>query len=174
MHVDNEVQEFRGEMKKFIECFLQGSSKQPRRWKLCELLLAAFMCNKVAPSCDVEMAENLAAWTYWCKDERENLIERFHVVMQELNPSALSEIGYEAKGRTNDISIFVIDWMATRSKWKLPHFIGQIWTKDVVQGWFDPGSTVSAECFLERAETFFQEGFKNVGVKILHKVIKVE
>ena len=58
------MSDFRNEMEKLMKAFLENPNDQsaPRKWKLCELLLVAFMRGKVAPACDAEMAANLNVW----------------------------------------------------------------------------------------------------------------
>jgi hypothetical protein len=50
IHVERPVSEFIDDMKKFIQDFLDKHSDQPapRKWKLCELLIVAFMREKGA------------------------------------------------------------------------------------------------------------------------------
>jgi len=114
MQVNKHVGQFRDDMKQFMQSFLQsGDEPAPRKWKLCELLLVAFMRDKVAPSCNSVIYENLEAWQGKCEDPDENLIECFHDMMQVLQPAILKELEYDfaIHSKQNHTSIFVIDWM---------------------------------------------------------------
>ena len=119
MHVENTVREFRDDMKKLIKGFLRPPSseaaEQPkqRRWRLCELLLVAFMREKIAPCLDDEIAENLNAWTEKCEDPEADLVACFSKLILSLKPSVFEEIGYKFSegSRKNQTSIFAIDWM---------------------------------------------------------------
>jgi len=117
MHMDSDVDRFREDMKEFMQRFLQSSEPAPRKWNLCELLLVAFMRDKVAPSCDPVIAENLGAWQEKCGDPDENLIDYSHEMMQIWQPPIFKELGYDfAKiSKQNHTSIFVMDWMVLRS-----------------------------------------------------------
>jgi hypothetical protein len=184
MHVENTVHEFKDDMKKLIEGFLKPPSSeaadQPalRRWRLCELLLVAFMRNEVAPSCDLEAAENLKAWEGKCEDPHENIVESFHEIISFMRPPLFKDLKYEfaESPRNNHISVFVIDWMFQHSSWSkgIPPFTINEWTKKVVMKWLDDGNTEDAEAFLERAETFLQKCVKGEswGAKILGNVIR--
>ncbi len=87
--VESTVSVFRDDMKKFMQDFLHQR-------RLCELLLMAFMRNKVAPSCDAEIAENLVAWQQKCDDPDANLVVSFNKIMLSLKPSILKEqLSYE-------------------------------------------------------------------------------
>jgi hypothetical protein len=184
MHVENDVREFRDDMKKLIEGFLEQPSseaaEQPgqRRWRLCELLLVAFMRNEVASSCDLEVARNLEAWQGKCGDPDENIVDSFHEIISFMRPPLFKDLKYKfaESSRNNHISVFVIDWMFQHSSWSkgIPPFTIHEWTKKVVMKWLDDGNTEDAEAFLERAEKFLQKGVKGEswGAKILGKVIQ--
>jgi hypothetical protein len=119
MHIDMEVSQFREDMKTFMQSFLQaddqptptGGQPAPRKRKLCELLLVAFMRDKIAPSCDAVIAENLLVWQGWCEDSNKNLIDRFHKLKQSLKPPIFEELNYvfSKSSKLNHTSIFVID-----------------------------------------------------------------
>lgn len=165
-------------MKKFIQGFLDMPSDQPapRKWKLCELLLVAFMRDKVAPSCDTEIAQNLVAWQEKCEDPDANLVNSFNKFMLLLKPSILKEqLSYEFSdgNKKNHTSVFVIDWMVQNSPWALIKAKKDEWIEEVVRD-FDPDNAESAEDFLERAEKFLQNSAKDEkwGITILGKVIK--
>ena len=104
------------------------------------------------------------------------LAEIGNLAQDKLNPPVLAEVGNTARERAKGISVSVINWVATRSEWKLAISKHPDWTKQVVQGWFDPGHTESADAFLERAEAFLQKSSRGEsnGAEILHKVIQVE
>jgi hypothetical protein len=182
MHVENTVHDFRVDMKKLIEGFLKSPSsegaEQPamRRFRLSELLLVAFMKDKIAPCPDDEIAENLEVWQEKCEDPAANLITAFSELMLSLKASVLNDIGYDfaESSRQNHTSIFVMDWMVQHSKSALPRAKKDEWIKEVVLDWFVSGNAESAEGFLERAEKFLQRGVKGEswGAKILGKVIQ--
>jgi len=184
MHIDKEVSQFREDMKTFMQSFLQaddqptptGGQPAPRKRKLCELLLVAFMRDKIAPSCDAVIAENLLVWQGWCEDSNKNLIDRFHKLMQSLKPPVFEELNYSfsKSSKLNHTSIFVIDWMVRHSGWALPLGKRDEWNEEVVLHWSDPDNTDTSDCFLERAETFLQEGARGTswGATILGKVIQ--
>jgi len=182
MHVENDVREFRDDMKKLMEGFLTPQSgaagDQPalRKFRLCELLLVAFMRDKVAPFCDSESAENLDTWQESCANPTENLFERFHEMLSLLKPPVLAEINLQLQEnqKKDYISIYVIDWVVQHSSWKLPVTKHPDWQKRVVQQWFDAGDAATAEDFVERAENFLEVGVKGKtwGAKILGKVIE--
>jgi len=179
MHIESDVREFRDDMKKFIQGFMnaEGSSSQPapRKWKMCELLLVGFMRNTVAPSFHSEIAENLVVWNEKCNDPDENLIDSFHEMMVILKPPVFEEkdIGYKFEDgkKMNQTSVFVVDWMVRKF---LPPAKIPEWDKKVVLTWFDASNFESAAKVLERAEIFLQKQFKNErwGLKILGKVIE--
>ncbi len=75
IHVESTVSAFRDDMKKFMQDFLHQR-------RLCELLIVAFMRNKVAPSCDVEIAENLVAWQEKCDDPHVNLVNSHKLTVE--------------------------------------------------------------------------------------------
>jgi len=178
MHIDRNVKLFRGDMKEFMQSFLcSGDQSPPRKWKMCELLLVAFMRDKVAPLCDSVIADNLEVWQGWCEDPDENLIDAFHKLMQSLKPPIFEELSYDfAKeiGKPNHISIFVIDWMVQHSKWALQQGKRDEWVEKIMLQWFEPENTDPSNCLLERAENFLQKGVKGTswGAKILWKVIQ--
>jgi hypothetical protein len=167
IHVESTVSAFRDDMKKFMQDFLHER-------RLCELLLVAFMRNKVAPSCDAEIAENLETWQEKCDDPDANLVISFNKIMLSLKPSILKEqLSYEFSdgNKNNHTSVFVIDWMVQHSPWALNKSKKAEWIDEVVRD-FDPNNAESAEDFLERAEKFLQKGVKGEkwGIKILGKV----
>jgi hypothetical protein len=182
MHVENDVREFRDDMKKLIEGFLKPpnseAAEQPAlgHFRLSELLLVAFMKDKIAPCPDDEIAENLEVWQEKCEDPATNLITAFNALMLLLKPSVLNDIGYDfaESSRQNHTSIFVIDWMVQHSKSALPRGKKVEWIKEVVLDWFASGNDERADGFLERAEKFLQKGVKGEswGAKILGKVIQ--
>jgi hypothetical protein len=182
MHVANEVNEFRDDMKKLIEGFLRPPSseaaEQPkrRRWRLCELLLVAFMREKIAPCRDDEIAENLNAWQEKCEDPEADLVACFSKLILSLKPSVFEEIGYKFSegSRKNQTSIFAIDWMVQHSESSLKRAKKEEWVEVVVQDWFVSGNAENADNFLARAETFLQKGVKGEswGAKILGNVIQ--
>jgi len=158
MHIDSDVREFRNDMKKFMESFINPieSSDQaaPRKWRLCELLLVGFMRNTVA--CDSQIKEHLVVWNETFADPDENLIDEFHELMVMLKLPVFKEIGYEfdESKKPNQTSIFVVDWMARQF---LP--AGEKirdWDKKVALQWFEASNTESCYTFLERAETFLK------------------
>ncbi len=169
IHVESTVSAFRDDMKKFIQDFLHQR-------RLCELLLVAFMRDKVAPTCDAEIAENLETWQEKCEDLDANLVNSFNKIMLSLKPSILKEqLSYEFSdgNKKNHTSVFVIDWMVQHSPWALNKSKKADWIDEVVKD-FDPNNADSAEDFLERAEDFLQKGVKGEkwGIKILGKVIE--
>jgi len=177
MHVDNDVFEFREDMTQFMESFLKaGDQPAPRKWKLCELLLVAFMRDKVAPNCNTVIAKNLEAWQEKCEDPEENLIDYFHQMMKLLKPPVFEELEYNfaISSKQNHSSIFVIDWMVRRSVWALELLKQDEWAKKIVLEWFEPENADTSDCFLQRAENFLCKGVKGTswGAKILGKVIK--
>jgi len=178
VRVDNDVSEFKEDMKRFVESFLDGRDRPlSRKRSLCELLLVAFMRNKVALSCDDVIAENLVVWQEKCEEADENLIDAFHKLMQSLKPHIFQELDYTIveSNKKNHISIFVINWIVQHSDYKIP--VGKLddWADKVVRQWFDSDNTETSDGFLERAETFLQKGVKGViwGATILGKAIKV-
>jgi hypothetical protein len=182
IHVENAVREFRDDMKKLIEGFLKPPSSedadQPgqRRWRLCGLLLVAFMRNEVVPSCDLEAVRNLKAWEGKCEDPDENIVESFHEIISFMRPPLSKDLKYEfaESPRNNHISVFVIDWMFHHWSKGIQPFTINEWTRKVVMKWLDDGNTEDAESFLERAEKFLQKGVKGEswGAKILGNVIQ--
>jgi len=177
MHLNNDVGQFRDDMKQFMQSFLQsGDEPAPRKWKLCELLLVAFMRDKVAPSCNSVISENLEAWQGKCEDPDENLIDCFHDMMQVLQPPIFKELEYDfaIHSKQNHTSIFVIDWMVRHSAWALFLVKQAEWAKKIVLEWFEPENEDTSDCLLDRAETFLQKGVKGIswGAKILGKVIQ--
>ncbi len=146
------------------------------KWSLCELLLVAFMKDKIAPCPDDEIPENLEVWQEQCEDPAANLITAFSELMLSLKPSVLNDIGYDFADsrRQNHTSIFVIDWMVQHSKSALPRAKEEKWIKEVVLDWFVSGNAERTDVFLERAEKFLQKGVKGEswGAKILGKVIQ--
>jgi len=177
MYVDSPVSRFREDMREFMQSFLQADDQPvPRKWKLCELLLVAFMRDKVAASCDEVIAENLDAWQGWCEDPEENLTDAFHKLMHSLKPPVFEELKYDfAKSdKQNHTSLFVIDWMVRHSAWALPQVKRDEWAEKVVLQWFNSKNIDSCDCLLERAETFLQKCVKGTswGAKILGKVIQ--
>jgi hypothetical protein len=188
MHVENDVHEFRDHMKKLIEGFLKPpnseAAEQPTlgHFRLSELLLVAFMKDKIATCPDDEIPENLEVWQEKCEDPAANLITAFNALMLSLKPSLLNDIGYDfaESSRQNHTSIFVIDWMVQHSKSALPRGKKDEWIKEVVDDdpsflhWFVSGNGERADGFLERAEKFLQKGVKGEswGAKILGKVIQ--
>jgi hypothetical protein len=179
MYVASEVNKFRDDMKKLIERFLNhkhgDASEQPRPWKWCELLLTAFMRDKVAPSCDSETVDDLAWWKGRCATPLENLVERFHNMSYAMRPPVLAEINFKFPDspKKNFASIFVIDWMVRGSPWALRRMAEEGWRDEVVKQWFDQGNTESSDIFLERAEKFLEclPG-QAYGTTILGKVIQ--
>ena len=177
MHMDRNVDQFREDMKQFMQSFLRSNEPAPRKWKLCELLLVAFMRDKVAPSwsCDPVLAENLEAWQGWCEDPDKNLIDAFHKLMHSLKPSVFEALEYDfaKNGKQNHTSLFVIDWIVRHSAWALAQGKRDEWAEDVVLHWFNSENTETSDCLLERAETFLRKGVKGIswGAKILGKVI---
>jgi len=177
MHMDRNVDQFREDMKQFMQSFLRSNEPAPRKWKLCELLLVAFMRDKVAPSwfCDPVLAENLEAWQGWCEDPDKNLIDAFHKLMHSLKPSVFEALEYDfaKSGKQNHTSLFVIDWMVRHSAWALAQGKRDEWAEEVVLHWFNSENTETSDCLLERAETFLRKGVKGIswGAKILGKVI---
>jgi hypothetical protein len=182
MHVKSPVHDFRDDMKKLIEGFLKPPSsevaEQPalRQFRLCELLLVAFMKDNIAPCPDDEIAENLEVWQEKCEDPAADLITAFSALMLSLKPSVLDDIGYDfaESRRQNHTSIFVIDWMVQHSKSALPRVKKDEWIKEVVLDWFVSGNAERTDVFLEHAEKFLQKGVKGEswGAKILRKVIQ--
>ena len=93
VHVNEDVHNFRKDMKKLIDTFLQpsGDRSMPNGLKLCELLLMAFMREKVAPFADAVIAENLNTWNEWCQDpttreiEGDDLIKCFQNIFEIRN-----------------------------------------------------------------------------------------
>jgi hypothetical protein len=175
------VRAFRDDMKKLIEGFLKPPSSDaaeqhaPRQWRLCELLLVAFMRDKVAPSFDPKMVKELKWWKHQCFNPNTNVVESFSDMMIMLKPPVLAEINFQFRDnqRPNFVSIFAIDWMVKDSQ-VIPSFTIHEWTKKVVMKWLDDGNTQDAEAFLERAEKFLQKGVKGEswGARILGKVIQ--
>jgi hypothetical protein len=168
-------------MKKLIEGFLKPPSSDaaeqhaPRQWRLCELLLVAFMRDKVAPSFDPQMVKELKWWKHECFNPNTNVVESFSDMMMMIKPPVLAEINFPFRDnqKPNFVSIFAIDWMIKDSQ-VIPSFTIHEWTKKVVMKWLDDGSTEDAEAFLERAEKFLQKGGKGEswGARILGKVIQ--
>jgi hypothetical protein len=177
MLVETVVREFRDDMKKLIEGFLKPPSseaaEQPalRHFRLSELLLVAFMKDKIAPCPDDEIAENLEVWQEICEDPAANLITAFSELILSLKPSVLNDIGYDfaESSRPNHTSIFAIDWMVQHSKSALPRAKKDEWDEEVVLDWFVSGNAENADNFLARAEKFLQKGVKGEswGAKIL-------
>jgi hypothetical protein len=134
------------------------------------------MRDKVAPSCDAEIAENLETWQGKCEDPDANLVISFNKIMLSLKPPILKDqLSYEFSdgNKKNHTSVFVIDWMVQHSTWALNKSKNAEWIDEVVRD-FDPNNADSAEDFLERAEKFLQKGVKGEkwGIKILGKVIE--
>ena len=177
MHIDNDVREFREDMKKFVESFIKPNESSgqtaSRKWRLCELLLVGFMRNKVA--CD-SIKEQLVVWNETCDNPDDNLVVEFHELMVELNLPVFKDIGYDfAKSqKPHQTSIFVVDWMARQ--FLPPGKKIRDWEQKVSLQWFESSNTESADEFLERAEAFLEKQVKGEswGLKILGKVIKVE
>jgi hypothetical protein len=191
VYIEGLVTDFKNDMTKFIEGFLENPSDQsaPRKWKLCELLLVGFMRNKVAPACDAEMAENMGLWHVKCQDSESDVIAVFNEMMLDLKNGLkdpmkfieiFDELGYKFAETTkqNHTSIFVIDWMVQHpdSPCSLPLLFRKEWKKKVVLQWLDDHNNAeTSDDFLERAEKFLQEGVKGEkwGIKILGKVIEI-
>ena len=135
MHVKSQVVKFKDDMKALMDEFLKHKRgevvEQPatRQWKWCELLLAGFMRNKVAPSCDAETVEDLDWWRGMCVKPGENLVERFHEMCYELKPPVLAEINFPFPDSPKKFfaSIFVIDWMVRSSPWALRRMAEKGW-----------------------------------------------
>jgi len=53
------------------------------------------MRDKVAPTCDLVLAENLEVWQGWCKNSDENLIDAFHKLMHSLKLPVLQTLKYD-------------------------------------------------------------------------------
>ena len=187
LYIKSEVGQFKDDMKKIIQGFNPAidASDQParKRWRMCELMLVAFMRNIVAPSCDSEemtevetcekIAENLQAWRDMCVDPERNLIDGFNEWVLELKPPIFKDLEYEISesSRQNHVSVFAIDWMVQKADSKdIPSFTKKEWVGKIVQKWFD--SDEEADTFLDRAETFFLKGAIRQGWKILAKVIQ--
>jgi hypothetical protein len=155
---------------------MQSAATALRRWRLCELLLVAFMKDKIAPCPDDEIAETLEVWQEKCEDPAVNLITAFSELMLWLKPSVLNDIGYDfaESSRQNHTRIFVIDWMVQHSKSALPRAKKDEWIKEVVLDWFVSGNGEKVDVFLERAEKFLQKGVKGEswGARIFGKVIQ--
>ena len=177
IHVSDDVKAFADRMREFMDGWLHGSGEQRRQWRLCELLLVAFMRNTA--SCDEELSKNLDTWQSWCDDPSENLFDCFHKMMVRKKPPSLEKIGFrfqpEARSNTS-VSIFVIDWVVQRSPWALEcEFKRDEWVEKVVKQWFEPESTETVDEFLDRAEKFLEvivRGKGSWGAKILWKVIE--
>lgn len=178
MHVScDTVSEFREDMKAFIQGFLDGKPGQ-RTWKTYELLLLAFMRDKVAPACDHEVSENLDVWHEKCEDEEEDIVSSFHLLMESLQkldskPAFFADIGYTdtQASKSDGISIFAINWMALHL---LPVGKRSEWDDKVAKQWFQHGDTEPAKEFLLRAEAFLGKQVRSTtwGAKILFKVIE--
>ena len=160
----SEVREFRYDMANLIRDFL-ASSKQRREWRLCELLLVAFMRNMIAPSCkDSNALGEIKFWQGKCNTPSTNLVQYFHEMLINLDPkpAIFTEIMDKYKvavaGKKNDLSFLsvgAIDWMVQHSAWALRgKSLIRNWRNEVVMQWFDSGSTEASDIFLERAETF--------------------
>ena len=179
MYIDSQVYQFRNDMKQNLQSFLTDNrGHSSRKWRLCELLLVAFMRNLVAP-CVAMIAENLEVWQGWCEDPDINLINSFDELMQMLKPPIFHELNYNfpKTSKQNHSSIFVINWMVRDSEWALPLGKRDAWDEEVVRQWFEPDNKEdSCDCLLERAETFLQKGVKGIswGAKILGKAIRTE
>jgi hypothetical protein len=132
------------------------------------------MRDKVAPSWEAEIAENLVAWLENCDDPNANLVDEFNGFMEALKPSTLKELSYEFSdgNKENHTSVFVIDWMVQHSPWALIKAKRDEWNTKVLQQWFD--NNQSADDFMGRAEDFLQKGVKGEkwGITILGKVIQ--
>ena len=188
VHIDQDVIEFRDDMKKFMQDFCLDSSEQHREWMLCELLLVAFMRNVVAPSCkDSEAVLDLKWWRGKCKTPGASLMQNFHEMMTDLEPkpATFAEImGLYASpivGKEKGccfLSVFVMDWMVQHSTWALDgRSPKRDWRNEVVMQWFVEGNEESAEIFLQRADIFLRRRIEGKqgekwGVMILHKAIK--
>jgi len=187
LYIKSEVGQFKDDMKKIIQLFNPAidASDQParKRWRMCELMLVAFMRNIVAPSCESEemtefetcenIAENLQAWHDMCVDSERNLIDGFNDWVLDLKPPIFKDLEYEfpESSRQNHVSVFAIDWMVQKADSKdIPSFTKKEWVGKIVQKWFD--SDEEADTFLDRAETFFLKGAIRQGWKILAKVIQ--
>jgi len=180
-HVDDNVCEFRKDMKEFIDGFLDPRSEElaHRKRTLCELLLIAFMRDVIAPSNEVDV-DDLLAWQQKCEDSSENLIVGFSEMMQLLKPSLFKQtLNFEFTEELLEehrASVFVIDWMIQHSRWALSKVLKHDWSKKVVLPWFDPANVRSTKKFLERAECFLLKGVRDIswGVKILGNVVKTK
>jgi len=180
VHVHNDVTKFRGDMKGVLEDFLSLHSGQQQhdKFKICEMLLVAFMRDKMALAGDSGVFDNLECWQEKCEDPSENLIEHFHDMMTELNPSVLHEIGYRFAdgGKDNSSSVYVINWMVQHSPWQLAVMKRKDWMKHVVKQWFEALDTETTDTFLARSEAFLQKSVNGAswGGKILGKVIETQ
>jgi hypothetical protein len=181
MHMEN-VRHFTDHMEKLIEGFLKPPRSEAaelpalRQFRLSELLLVAFMKDKIAPCPDDEIAESLELWQEKCEDPAANLINAFSELMLSLKPSVLNDIGYDfaESSRQNHTSVFAIDWMVQHSKSALPVAKTGEWNEEVVLDWFVSGNAENADNFLARAEKFLQKGVKGEswGAKILRKILE--
>ncbi len=160
VYIERLVTEFKFDMTNFIEGFLETPNEEsaPRKWKLCDLLLVRFMRDKVAPSCDAEMAENLVVWQEKCDDPDANLVISFNKIMLSLKPPILKEqLSYEFSdgNKTNHTSVFVIDWMVQHSPWALIKAKKDEWIDEVVKD-FDPNNEIVQKIFLNAPRNFFR------------------
>ncbi len=134
------------------------------------------MRDKVAPSCDADVTENLETWQGKCEDPDANLVISFNKIMLSLKPPILKEqLNYEFSdgNKKNHTSVFVIDWMVQDSPWALNKSKKAEWIEEVVRH-CDPNNADSAEDFLERAEKFLQKSVKGRkwGTQMLAEVIE--
>jgi len=146
------VSQFRNDMKQNLQSFLTGDDGlASRKWRLCEVLLNAFLRNKVALSCDSMIAENLDVWQGWCEDPDINLIDSFDELMQMLKPPIFHDLNYNfpKTSKQSHSSIFVINWMVRDSDWALPVGLRGAWDEKVVRQWFEPDNKDSCHCQLE-------------------------
>ena len=188
LHIESDVREFRDDMKKFMQDFCLDSSEQHREWRLCELLLVAFVRNMVAPSCnDSEAIGDLKYWQGKCNTPTASLMQHFDEMLKDLDPKPaifdkiMDKYQDAVAGKQGQLfltSVFAIDWMVQHSAWSLDgKGPKREWCKDVVMQWFDTANEGSAEIFVERAEIFLRKSVNGVhgkkwGVTILDKVIQ--